>query len=284
MSGLRLAAVAGAFYESHPERLKESIEECFRHRLGPGSLPQVNSGGKRNILGLVCPHAGMEYSGPAAAWAYAALAADGFPDSVIILGTNHQLTGARVAVSSADAWMTPLGRLYLDAGIKRELLRSDLVEEDDVAHESEHSIEVQLPWLQYLYGADILVFPISLGHLHFPAVTQLAQALVEVVQSRNCLVIASSDMSHYLPQETANELDRAALEKMEGLEGEGLLKVVQERKISMCGATPVAVMLEAARQMGAKEGKLLAYYTSGDITRDFGAVVGYAAMQAAAED
>jgi MEMO1 family protein len=281
MSGLRLAAVAGAFYESDPERLRENIQECFLHRLGPGSLPRVDREGGRAIAGLVCPHAGLEYSGPAAAWAYAELAADGFPDSVIILGTNHQLTGARVAISGAEAWMTPLGRFYLDGGIRRELLRCDLVEEDDLAHESEHSIEVQLPWLQYLYGADLMVCPISLGHLHFPAVARLAEALVEVVASRNCVIIASSDMSHYLPQEVVRELDGAALEQMKGLEGEGLLRVVQEKKISMCGATPVAVMLETARSLGGKTAKLLSYYTSGDITRNFSAVVGYAAMKAA---
>jgi MEMO1 family protein len=279
MSGLRLAAVAGAFYESYPEELKQSIEECFLHRLGPGRLPSAGAGETaRRLLGLVCPHAGVQYSGPAAAWAYGALAEDGIPDSIILLGTNHQMIGPPVAISDADAWLTPLGRLYVDNSLRRELLRNELVEEDESAHESEHSIEVQLPWLQYVCGPDISICPISIGYLNFAAVQQLAQTLVEALQSRNALIIASSDLSHYLPQAEAKELDKSALEAMQSLKGDDLIKVVGEKRISMCGAIPVAVMLEACRRIGATEGKLLSYYTSGDITGDYRAVVGYAAL------
>lgn len=281
MSGLRLAAVAGAFYESEPEQLKQSMEDCFRHRLGPGPRPEVNGAGPRNLLGLMCPHAGFIYSGPAAAWSYAALAQDGIPDTIILLGTNHQMAGPPVAISGAEAWLTPLGRLYVDNSLRRELLRQELVEEDDLAHESEHSIEVQLPWLQYVCGPDIFICPITIGYLNFAGVQQLAAALVECLQSRNALIIASSDMSHYLSQSEAKALDTAALEPVQGLKGDDLLKVVREKRISMCGAIPVAVMLEACRQIGAREGKLLCYYSSGDVTGDFSAVVGYASVSVA---
>jgi len=278
MSGLRLAAVAGAFYESDPEKLKQSIEECFLHRLGPGQLPQVGEAGGRKLLGLLCPHAGYVYSGPAAAWAFAALAEDGLPETVVLLGTNHQLCGPPVAISGAEAWLTPLGRLYVDSSLRRELLRNELIDEDDLGHESEHSIEVQLPWLQYVCGPDIFICPIAIGHLSLGAVRQLAQALAEALPSRNALIIASSDMSHYLAQSEARQRDELALAPIQNLSAEDLLKTVREHQISMCGAVPTAIMLEACRQMGGAKTNRLCYYTSGDITGDLRAVVGYAAL------
>jgi AmmeMemoRadiSam system protein B len=278
MSAVRYPAVAGAFYESVPQRLKESMEECFLHRLGPGHSPEVAEGGARQILGMICPHAGFPYSGPAAAWAYDALAGDGKPDSIVILGTNHRLAGAAAAIDTADCWATPLGRVPIDAELRDVIRKSELVEEDDSAHEFEHSIEVQIPWLQLLYGDTVPICPISIGHLCHRAMHSLAEALTEALFSKEAVVIASSDFSHYVPHDTAEKLDQEALEQILALDPDGLLSVVEEMGISMCGIAPVAIMLAACRRLGALGGRLLKYYTSGEITGDRGAVVGYASV------
>ncbi len=278
MLTVRPAAVAGSFYEDDPERLRASMEECFLHRLGPGRRPEVVKDGPRRIVGLVCPHAGFQYSGAAAAWAYEALARDGRPDTVVLLGTNHRLTGAPASLSPAHEWATPLGRLRLDDELCAALRAYAGLQEDDLAHEFEHSIEVQLPWLQFLYGDNLQICPISLGHLRPSTMQGLAETLAQALASRNAVIIASSDFSHYVPQETARELDRAALDKIAALEAEELLAVVEETNITMCGVVPVAVMLAAARRLGGAQGRVLTYYTSGDIAGDRRAVVGYAAV------
>jgi len=278
MPVVRSPVVAGAFYESLPQGLRASMEEYFLHRLGPGHLPEVAEAGPRQIVGMVCPHAGFLYSGAAAAWAYDALGRDGRPSSIILLGTNHRLIGAPAALSTADFWATPLGRVPLDDELRSALRSHELLEEDDLAHEQEHSLEVQIPWLQFLYADAVPICPISLGHLRQHLIQSLAEALCEAVGPRDLVLIASSDFSHYVPHETAQRLDRAALEEIAALDAKGLLAVVEEKGISMCGVVPVAVMLAAARRLGATKGRLLCYYTSGDITGERAAVVGYAAV------
>ncbi|NIM04789.1 MAG: AmmeMemoRadiSam system protein B [Armatimonadetes bacterium] len=278
MPAVRFPAVAGAFYESVPERLKASMKESFVHRLGPGHLPTVADNGPRKILGMICPHAGFQYSGAAAAWAYDALAADGRPKIVILLGTNHRLAGAPAAIETADCWATPLGRVPVNAALRDSLRSSRLFEEDDSAHEYEHSIEVQLPWLQFLYGDTVPICPVSLGHLCHRALHSLSEALTEALFSRDVLIIASSDFSHYVPHDAASELDRVALEQVLALDPDGLLSAVEEKGITMCGVAPVAIMLATCRRLGAAQGRLLTYYTSGDITGDLDKVVGYGSV------
>jgi MEMO1 family protein len=278
MQSVRLPAVAGAFYEDDPQELRASLSASFLSAFGPGRLPQVDPNGPRQIIGLVCPHAGFRYSGPAAAWAYEALAADGIPEVVVILGTNHRLAGAPAAVSPDEAWETPLGRLAIDPGLRTALQSCEVLAADMHAHEFEHSIEVQLPWLQFIYEAQTKIFPIALGQISLRAIHNLAGALTTALASRNAVIIASSDFSHYISAAKAQHLDSQALEQIVTLSTDGLLATVSERHITMCGVIPVAVMLETARGLRAQTGKLLCYYTSGDITGDKSAVVGYAAV------
>jgi len=278
MPAVRFPAVAGAFYESNPQRLKASMEECFLHRLGPGHLPAPSEEGPRRILGLICPHAGFQFSGPSAACAYAALAADGKPKTVVLLGTNHRLAGLPAAFDTAECWATPLGRIPVDVGLRDALRSCKLLEEDDVAHEYEHSIEVQLPWLQFLYGDTVPIYPVSLGHLGHHAMHSLAEALAEALFSRDAVIIATTDFSHYLPEDSAEMLDRAALQQILALDPDAFLAVVKEKGITMCGVAPVAIMLAACRRLGASQGRLLSHYTSGDVAGDRDAVVGYASV------
>ena len=277
MKRARLPAVAGAFYESVPERLQDSMKECFLHELGPGHLPSVAEQGARQIVGMVCPHAGFHYSGAAAAWAYDALAADGKPDCAVLLGTNHRLLGPAIALSAFSAWATPLGRLPIDAQLC-SALRDQNVPEDDAAHEFEHSIEVQLPWLQFLYGDTMAICPISLGHLSRRSMQTLADIIVKAIGSRNAVIIASSDFSHEVSDKEARRLDSLALERILSFDPEGLMNTVEENMLTMCGVAPVSVMLTAARQMHAAKATQLSYHTSGDINGNRSAVVGYASI------
>lgn len=278
MPTVRSPAVAGRFYESSPQRLRTSLESCFLHRLGPGALPAPVAAGPRRLLGLVCPHAGFVYSGPAAAFAYAALAADGRPGTAVLLGTNHHLLGPPISLDSAGHWRTPLGEIPVDTELRARLAASHLVEVDDLAHEQEHSIEVQLPWLQFIYRATVAICPILLGRLDRKAVHAFAQLLAGELSARNVVVIASSDFSHYVRREVARKIDQVALERIAALEPDGLLEVVAAMGISMCGAVPVATMLAAGKELGATKGRTLTYYTSGDIAGDTTSVVGYAAV------
>jgi len=287
MTGVRQPAVAGQFYEGREEALTASIQECFLHPLGPGSLPKANPDGPAAISAVVSPHAGYMYSGAAAAHAYYALAADGIPDTVIILGPSHYSASRRAAVSLVDAWRTPLGEAAVDVELGRELAEaSPLVEEDEQAHESEHSLEVQVPFLQFVYSdrmPKILPLCIRSHTMHdVEAVVNdaegLGQAIAAAVGSRRVVLIASTDFSHQVPQEVAERQDRLALDAIEAMDPGSLVRTVFGRNISMCGPVPVAIALFFCLARGPHQPELLRYYTSGDIIGDRRAVVGYASF------
>jgi len=279
----RRPAVAGMFYDADPEALTESIEECFLDRLGPGRLPQISQRNERRILGLVSPHAGFMYSGSAAAWAYDALANDGVPDTAVVLGPNHHGLGEVIAVSLADEWITPLGTAKIDRETADAILTgSEFARPDEQAHLREHSIEVQLPFLQYIGGDRVKIVPIALAYLrHSDAILvmrDLSKAIANAIQDKNAVVIASTDFTHYEPQFSAQEKDATAMEKILALDAEGLLEVVNSRSITMCGAVGTAVMIAACKSLGATSARKLAYYTSGNVTGDMSQVVGYGAL------
>jgi AmmeMemoRadiSam system protein B len=292
MDSVRRPAVAGTFYRGDPRALRAEIEDCFTHQLGPGAIPTVDPEGPGRILGLVCPHAALQYSGPAAAWSYRELARDGAPDAIIVVGPNHTGMGQAVAVSAAAAWNTPLGDVPVAADLRAGVLAAfPGAREDDSAHRFEHSLEVQLPFIQYFFGRDVPVLPIALRKVSESAeqsaealrLTRLAQALADATQGRRVVIIASNDMTHFEPQHAAAEKDRAVIEKVLALDAPGMLRAVDARRISMCGVLAVATMLRAAVTLGAREASLLTYYSSGDIIGDKSNVVGYAAVRVAAE-
>jgi AmmeMemoRadiSam system protein B len=260
----RRPAVAGMFYDADSEALIESIEECFLNRLGPGKLPQISQRNERRILGLVSPHAGFMYSGSAAAWAYDALANDGVPDTAVILGPNHHGVGEVIAVSIADEWITPLGTTKIDRETADAILAaSEFARPDEQAHLREHSIEVQLPFLQYIGGGRLKIVPIALAYLRqsdaILVLRDLSKAIANAIQGKNAVVIASTDFTHYEPQFSAQEKDAAAMEKILALDAEGLLEVVNSRSTTMCGAVGTAVMIAACKYLGATSARKLAY-------------------------
>ncbi|MEM2249551.1 MAG: AmmeMemoRadiSam system protein B [Candidatus Bathyarchaeia archaeon] len=279
MAKIRLPSQAGAFYAGKAESLKRQIEECFLHELGPGKIPKVVEGPRR-VVGLVCPHAGYMYSGPVAAHAYYNLASDGRPDTVVLFGPNHTGYGSALAVMNEGFWRTPLGDVEVDGETANKIVReARIVDVDDSAHRYEHSIEVQLPFLQYLFGSAFKIVPICFLMQDLHSAREVGQAVARVLAGKNALIVASSDMTHYEPQKVAEKKDMMALKAVEVMDEEHFYSIIEEHRITACGYGPIAALITAAKALGAKEAKLLCYKTSGDVTGDYSAVVGYAAVQ-----
>lgn len=276
---VRRPTQAGSFYAGDAKALRVEIENCFFHKFGPGRLPKIEPKGPRKIVGLVCPHAGYVYSGPVAANAYFELALDGKPDVVVVLGPNHTGYGSALALMDAGIWQTPLGDVEVDTAVAHEIVsKTRLVDVDEIAHKYEHSIEVQLPFLQYLYGDKFRLVPICFGMQDLASAEEVGRALVEVLAERNAIIIASSDFTHYESQASAAKKDGAAIKAVESMDARKFLTVVESENVTACGYGPIATLITAANGLMAKEARLLQYKTSGDITGDKSSVVGYAAL------
>ncbi len=276
---IRPSAFAGSWYAGTPNRLRSQIEECFTHRLGPGSLPQVVKEGPRNFVGLVSPHAGYMYSGPVAAHGYYQLAKDGRPDVIVIFSPNHTGRGSALAAMNEGVWRTPLGDVEIDTETADKILQeSQIIDVDEMAHAYEHSIELQLPFLQYLYGSGFKFVPICFMMQDLESSREVGNATAKALKGKNALVIASTDMTHYEPQERAEQKDRMALEAAIKMDEEQYYSIIESQAISSCGYGPTIAAITATKELGAKKAKLLCYRTSGDITGDYSGVVGYASI------
>jgi len=270
----REPVVSGTFYAGTPKVLREQIEWCYKHELGPGVVPAVNKEGSREIVALVVPHAGYIYSGPVAAHAYKELADDGVVDTAVVLGPNHSGYGASVSLWLGDAWETPLGKVRINKELAHSLL-GGVIELDETAHIYEHSIEVQLPWLQYLYG-ELKLVPIAMLAQDIETAREVGRAISRC--GGNIIVIASSDFTHYEPHSVATEKDMSMIEAITNFDEEELYKRRELLNCTMCGYGPVGAAIVAAKEMEAKTASLLKYATSGDTTGDFSRVVGYGSI------
>jgi len=219
------------------------------------------------------------YSGPVAAHAYYNLATDGKPDVLVIFGPNHTGRGSGLALMDEGVWRTPLGDVEIDADLARQILRgSRIIDADDSAHLYEHSIEVQLPFLQFLYGSDFKFVPICFLMQDLESSREVGRAVGEALSNKNAVVIASTDMTHYEPQKTAERNDKMAIDCALKMDEVGYYSTVESHNISTCGYGPTVALITAAKMLGAKNARLLCYKTSGDITGDYSAVVGYASV------
>ncbi|RLF48238.1 MAG: AmmeMemoRadiSam system protein B [Thermoplasmata archaeon] len=272
----RKPVVAGHFYERKTERLIEEIKHCFLK--GPGEIPEVKRGGGK-IKGVVVPHAGYIYSGYVAAYVYREIARDGFPEKFIILGPNHHGYGAAVAIMTEGTWETPLGEIKI-ADDAEKYCRG-IIQKDEIAHKYEHSIEVQLPFLQFL-SQDFTFIPICFGWQDWETVREVGSILAD---AEDAIIIASSDFSHVnfsgFPteddiEEHVKKKDMMAIEEILQLNAEGLIEKVEKENITMCGYGAVAAMLEALKGR-ASQAKLLKYATSYDVEPGT-YCVGYAAI------
>jgi len=276
---VRRPAQAGTFYAGSAQSLRAQIEGCFRHELGPGALPKVVKKSPQNIVGLVSPHAGYMYSGPVAAHGYHHLAEDGKPDVAVLFGPNHTGSGSALAMMREGFWRTPLGDVEIDSSTASSILSaSSIIDVDESAHAFEHSIEVQLPFLQFLYGSEFKFVPICFLMQDMQSSREVGLAVAKALEGKNAVVIASTDMTHYEPQRTAEKKDKAAIEAVLKLDEEQLFSTIEAYNISMCGYGPTIAAVTAAKALHAKKAELLCYKTSGDIVGDYSAVVGYASI------
>jgi len=274
---IRKPAVAGLFYESNPESLRKRIKWCYQHQLGPGRIPD-KIGKKRTIKGLMAPHAGYQYSGPVAAHSYLELAEDGFPQTVVILCPNHTGLGSGVSTMTEGVWETPLGNVQIDEEFATELVsHHTLMDTDPAAHLQEHSCEVQLPFLQYI-NPDFRMVPVCMWMQDLETASELGDAIAETSRKigRDVVVIASTDFTHYQPQEVAKSQDKQVLDAIKVMNEKLMMKRVADLNVTMCGYGPVAAALVASKTMGASSAEILKYATSGDSTGDYSSVVGYA--------
>lgn len=276
---LRYPAVAGSWYAGTPDGLNLQIQQLFTHGLGPGSLPSVMKDGPRNFVGLIVPHAGYMASGPVAAHAYYHLALDGKPDTIVIFGPNHTGVGSAISLMNEGAWRTPLGDVQIDTQTANQILQnSDIIDIDDRAHIREHSIEMQLPFLQYLYGSDFKFVPICFMMQDLQTSREVGIAVAEALKNKNGLVIASTDLTHYESQSQAEKKDNLAIDAVLEMNEEKYYCTVDSYGISTCGYGPTVAVMVAAKILGAKSSDLLCYGTSGDVLGDKSAVVGYASI------
>jgi len=276
---VRRPAVAGSFYPSDREELKRMMKSLFKS-IGFDDIPKPNLDGERRITALISPHAGYVYSGRTAAAGYAALASDGIPETFVILGPNHTGLGAAFSASSARYWETPLGLVEIDRQLT-DAIRSEFEEltYDDLAHMSEHSIEVQIPFLQLIYD-EVKVVPITMSVQNLEESVRLGRAIALAAEKtkRDVVIIASSDMSHYLPEEEARRRDMAALEAILDMDVHSLFRTLFELDVSMCGPGPASVAITFSKLMGVEKGELIRYSTSAEASGDRSFVVGYASV------
>jgi MEMO1 family protein len=274
----RLPTQAGTFYPDTEGALRTQIQQSFLHPLGPRAIPTIPGTRNQNLLGLIVPHAGYKYSGAVAAHSYYRLASAGIVESIIILGPNHTGLGSGVSTMTEGEWSTPLGDVPIDTAIAREIVdSSDFVDVEDEAHRNEHSIEVQLPFLQYIYPRRFKFVPICMMLQDLQTSIEVGEVIAKASEKHGAAVLASSDWTHYEPQEQAQTKDKQAIQAALRMDEKGFQEIIEDRSISACGYGPVTAMIHAAKLRGASDGKLLSYQTSGDTTGDKSSVVGYAA-------
>jgi len=263
---IRRPVVSGRFYAEKKSLLRREIGGYTRRKKD-----------RINALGVVSPHAGYVYSGSVAGEVFSSAKPK---PAYVIIGPNHTGFGKPFGLDVERAWETPLGEVKTDRELAEAILRNCRhIEPDEVCHNYEHSIEVQLPFLQYLNKVFTFV-PITISPASAEILEKIGSGIAGAVKElkRDVTVIASSDMTHYEPKESAEKKDRMVIEKMLALDAAGMLDVVDREDVSMCGFAPTAVMLSAAIGLGAKSAKLIKYGTSGDASGDYSAVVGYAGV------
>ncbi len=264
-----MPSVAGRFYPGDANELRQALLELSANNTGTEK--------RKNVLAAVSPHAGYLYSGDVATETIGMITV---PETVVLLGPNHTGKGAPVALSTAT-WDMPMGQVPVNHDFADALLKhSDIIEQDELAHKFEHSLEVQIPFLQAAQR-NLSIIPITLSHVSYRTLDEVGLALAETIKqfkTENILIVASSDMTHYEPRETAEKKDHYVLKKLADMNPNILYRSVTGHNISMCGIMPVTMALIAALELGATKTELVRYTDSGEVTGDITQVVGYAGV------
>lgn len=275
---IRKPAVAGSFYPASADSLKNAIDSCYTHPLGPGKRPPAPEGGS-GIVAVVAPHAGYEYSGPVAAHSYLHVSSLPDPDLIVVVAPNHYGIGSGVSTFRNGYWETPLGKMQVDAESSQKLVDAGVASVDHDAHRMEHSLEVQLPFLQRLYGNSVPFLPVSLLFQDAVTARSVSRAIADIVSDKKAVIVASSDLTHYEPASDARRKDSSLLDKLVQMDLGGFYRTLEELQVTACGFGAIAVAMGAALSLGLRRGELLKYATSGDTTGDNLQVVGYAAAR-----
>lgn len=264
----RKPAVAGYFYPHKADALREMVRSLCD--------PKQQ---KQKALCVISPHAGFEYSGRVAGAVFSSVA---LPDKVVLLGPSHRDIQSRIALMKEGEWETPLGSVSVNAELAELVLQySPGIEEDDIAHVNEHSLEVQLPFIQ-IFKKDFTIVPVSISYFAgYEDLVDLGRSVSRAIKKikEEVLIVASTDMSHYISADEAKKKDFLAIDEIVKLDPRGLYDVVKRENISMCGFQPVVAALVACKELGAKKAELIKYQTSGDVTGDYSQVVGYAGIR-----
>ncbi len=266
---LRQPAVAGRFYNGTSESLRKQVQKYV--------FPVTE---RRKVLGILSPHAGLMYSGSVAGAVFSNII---IPDTVVLIGPNHTGLGSPVSIMTEGDWETPLGNVPINQQLALSILaKSPRIHEDSLAHLNEHSLEVQLPFIQY-YKDSFKIVPIQMLDVKLDTCLAVGKAIAEAIKDNNMkaddvLIVASSDMSHYERAETAREKDFKAIQDVLNLDPQGLYRTVKNYGITMCGYGPAVAMLAASKLLGAAEATLIKYTNSGEVSGDYEQVVGYAGV------
>ncbi|RJQ41241.1 MAG: AmmeMemoRadiSam system protein B [Nitrospiraceae bacterium] len=268
----RSPAVAGQFYQGTASKLTQQVRQYIN----------INAV-KEHAIGILSPHAGLIYSGSVAGEVYSAIE---FPKTFVLLGPNHTGLGPKISMMASGEWEIPTGVFSVDEKLSRKIAsNTPIISTDANAHTFEHSLEVQLPFIAY-FSTEPKIVPITVMSVSLEECRMLGEGIAKSIQSviassverYSVVIVASSDMSHYVADDVARQKDKKAIEMIKSLNPEGLYTVVSRERISMCGYLPATIMLFAAKALGAIEARLIKYSTSGEVSGDYDQVVGYAGM------
>jgi len=277
--------VAGSWYSGDKDALLKEISKYYNHQIGPGELPRLDN--KQKLLGIIVPHAGFACSAPVQANAYKRLGEHYKEiDTVIILGPNHRGIGAPISVYPSGKWKTPLGSIIIDDVLGKELIEAaktsaieDIIELDKAAHHQEHSIEIQLPFLQQLYK-NFKILPICLMEQNKVEMKSLGSLLHQLIQKsqKKIIIVSSTDLTHYDSYETTMQKDNMLIENIQSLDIDKTEKIISTKNITACGPGGIFVLMHLAKLTGFTKVNLLKYANSGDTCSDKTRTVGYAAI------
>ena len=268
MLDVRPSPIAGTWYEGHAKTLARSIDEYLNH----AKLPELDG----EVLAVIAPHAGHRYSGAVAGYAFAAVRSRSF-DVVAVISPFHNLARYPLITTAHDAYATPLGNIAVDKAALTELQTHLDIPITPVFADKEHSLEIELPFLQRALIGNFKLLPIMIRAQEMDVAQKLGHALAKVLKDKNALLVASTDLSHFYDQTTANALDSEMLKRFEAFDPESIFEAEQTGKAFACGHAAVAAVLWAARELGANKAQVLQHATSGDVTGDYSSVVGYGA-------
>ena len=273
---IRKPVVAGQFYPEKQEELQNMIDFCFNHKFGPGTY-SINPDEK--IFGIICPHAGYMYSGPIASYSYKSISSQ-IPEIAIIIGPNHFGIGTDAATMVDADWETPLGTVSVDSESALDVVKnSEIIKVDNYSHSQDHSLEVQIPFLQSIFDKKFQILPIILRAQDMTTAKDIGNSVSEIAKKKKSIVIGSSDFTHYEENSFAYLQDHALIDPVLKMDVEKFYDVLQEKQVTACGFGAIASTMIACKNLGATRGELLRYATSGDISGNNDSVVGYGAIK-----